>query len=304
VAVDANGVEPGVYDLAAVYTDSAGQTTSAPLRLVIQAPPRVVTDGVERPVATGGTVVFDESVTTTGVITGRDVTRQPDGGVAELTPAVTYRAGDAPPGRHEFAVTSTDDVGQSVTATYAAVVLAPPATKTVEVELATDQDSAVVDPVSDAAAPGVGDLGLGAVTPPAHGAVSGEGLDGGRLRYRPEVGKTGSFEWTATVCDEVGQCGVITYLVHVRELKDDDQDDGDDHSDKGGDTGEGGGPGGEAGDGAGQSPAAGDSGDGLPRTGPALGAGGYIWLMALAAALAAAGWAGVARRRAVRARRR
>jgi uncharacterized repeat protein (TIGR02543 family) len=209
VVFDAAGLDAGTYQFTVTYTDSLEQTEVVTFTVVVQAPPVAV--GVERPVAVGGSVLFPEDVSTTGVIVSRVVTATPEAGSVETGPIV-YHAEDAAPGRYTFEVTYTDDLGQTGTATFTAWVLAAPSPATVVVDVAFGQETPLLDPVSVARVDGAGDLVVSEVIQPAHGTVS---PDGDGYRYTPEAGYSGQDTWSAVVCDQIGQCATVTYTMQV-----------------------------------------------------------------------------------------
>jgi hypothetical protein len=204
---------------------------------------------------------------------------------------VVFHAESAAPGRYPFEVTYTDDVGQAAAATYTAVVLAPPAAGEVRLALASEEDAALVDPVGAARVPGAGELSLGSVGAPEHGEVSAEGGPGGLLRYQPEAGWSGRVAWTAEVCDQVGQCASVAYVIDIApgpgSLSESEYGDGE-LGDGGGGDGSGEDGGGSGGNGDGGIGNGGEAGS-LPVTGPSLEPGTYVGLGLASAGLVLAG---------------
>jgi uncharacterized repeat protein (TIGR02543 family) len=119
VRFEAGELPEGTYEFTVRYTDDLGQSTTVELAVFVQDPPKVA--DVAAAVALGGHAVFEETVTTSGVITGREIVEHPKAGRAELG-SVHYWADEKQHGEHSFVVEYTDDLGQTATARYTAHV--------------------------------------------------------------------------------------------------------------------------------------------------------------------------------------
>ncbi|MFC4223095.1 Ig-like domain-containing protein [Lysinibacter cavernae] len=211
VVFEAKDAAPGVYSFEVTFTDDLGQGTSVTLTVTVQAKPTV--NGDQQKVAEGGSVSFVEQVETSGTIVQREIIQKPADGEAVLG-SVIYRAGHAQPGRYEFVVRYTDDLGQTADATYAATVQAAPIAKgRIELTVPFGTERVTIDVVGAVESEYLLPLTASDFSQPSSGAVSlnGEGLP----EYTTVAGFVGTASFNTTVVDDLGQSAVVTSTITV-----------------------------------------------------------------------------------------
>ncbi len=128
-------------------------------------------------------------------------------------------AGVSGAGGFHIGVEATDADGESDTTGTVAHVIDPPPVVT-GFSVTTDEDTAVgidLAPHATDTVTAPGDLGITALTDPAHGGLTGAGSS---LSYQPDGDYSGSDEFDFQACDELDQCASATVTITVNPVND------------------------------------------------------------------------------------
>ncbi|MDR1426839.1 MAG: InlB B-repeat-containing protein [Bifidobacteriaceae bacterium] len=217
ITFDGSNLPEGEYSFDVTFTDSLGQTTDpVTVTVIIQGPPTAASNEVRERVRWNGQVTFTESVVSTnGQIVGRGIEVTPDEGTASLDP-VRYDATGASGGEHPFVVRYVDNLGQSITVRYIPTVQIPPVGTGRQFTIDDDRTVLDIDVLSDITGTALQPLTDKSFSRPSLGSVS---VNGDKLRYTPQVGRTGTVDFLVAICDDLDQCAELRYSVTIKAVR-------------------------------------------------------------------------------------
>ncbi|MFC4223772.1 Ig-like domain-containing protein [Lysinibacter cavernae] len=202
----AGAAAAGDYSFTVTYTDNLGQTTAVAYTVTVQALPTAT--GEAATIGVGQTFTFPETVSTTGTITDRTITGQPSNGTATLAAGGLKFVAPNSAGDFATTVTYTDNVGQTVTATFTVTVLAKPVTNSPSAHIALGQSFTFSMQASS-----TGQIVNAVVTQaPLAGTAT---LTGNILTYAADSAPAGTYTTVVTYTDNVGQTATSTHTVTV-----------------------------------------------------------------------------------------
>ncbi len=218
---DAGTAAAGSYQISVTFTDDAGQPITVQYPVTVQAAPTA--DGGTVTIAEGASHTFaahpeaDPSVPGAR-IEDAEVTTPPSAGSATATTAgdVVFDGAGAAPGEYPFEVTFTDDLGQTVTASYAVTVQAKP-TATGGTAIVPLGGGHVFDTgvAADPRVPGASISDAVISTPPAGGATATAQPDG-TVAFDAGSAHAGTYTFEATFTDDLGQTVTVAFTVTVQ----------------------------------------------------------------------------------------
>lgn len=221
LSFDAGTAAAGSYQISVTFTDDAGQSITVQYPVTVQAAPTA--DGGTVTIAEGASHTFAAGPEADPSVPGAriedaEVTTPPSAGSATATTAgdVAFDGAGAAPGEYPFEVTFTDDLGQTVTASYTVTVQAKP-TATGGTAIVPLGGGHVFD-TGAAADPRVAGSSISDAvisTPPAGGATATAQLDG-TVAFDAGSAPAGTYVFEATFTDDLGQTVTVAFSVSVQ----------------------------------------------------------------------------------------
>lgn len=213
VSYDATGAAPGTYSFTVQYTDNVGQTVDVLYTETVQAKPTDTDQSAT--IAEDSTYTFPQTVVTTGTIVSQELVGDgPAQGTVTVTESgVSFDAAGAAPGTYTFSVLYTDDVGQTVEATFTVTVQAKPTATDITVTAPFGTERIALDIFGVVTGVDLQPLTEASFTAPSSGTLTVTG--DGTLAFLPANGFSGTVTFDVSVADGLGQVVIVKVTITI-----------------------------------------------------------------------------------------